>query len=649
MNIMENKNIHIAILGSLSTVRGDGSFISSSEEFAHSKILIEELGRFDNEFKQVFNRDEKNNHEEFEQYFLFLKYINSKYYHFLIRAKKNFTNFPTRDRFYDRREYFFYDIENKYDTIDFVKSLPVMKQYKENSNGKEIFPKIEKHNYNPDPQISQFILSTLLKNDTVKIKISDNAQELILNAVTIFPACYKKYLGFGFNVKDDSFTNANLHVFSTFDDGAIAIDTLKNSDNKQWNECVEFLLSNKNQYNDTEISKSEINRNTLYKLLDYHKLHYQVDKNIELKTKEEKGKIFKQTKEEYIDVFVKNENADKNYIIERVTAIYKYWFKQNMINFESFKWFNELCETKKFKIKRDKELENLEKNFLNDIIIVSSLSKENALYILFNHTKKLQDEKITDYLTHIELLNLHGEGERLRKCMTDNPIVRKKIIELLEKSDLITQLTWNKEYSNSQKDTFFSIEPLTLTSDYEGFSEICIGFRDYKSDYYKHGLVKNFVRGSISLEGNREIRFYESAIEMAKSYSFKIPVKTETVDGESLFDLYQLCDENKESIEDKKVLDEIAKNFISKHLIDIHKVSGFVKETEKIKLKFVETYKEDIINGICKETKEDHALITQLINIIINHHKGEEKDGGKSDKKSNLRKFFSRIKKVIQN
>jgi len=596
---MGKENIHIAILGSLETVQAFGGYISSSAEFANSKPLIEKLGKLDKEFEMAFNSYNESNYENNPQYFLFPKACgNNEDFYFLIRAKKKFTNFS--NRFYERREYFFFDLKNEYDTIDFVKSLPVMKQYEESNNGKEIFPKIEKHTYSPDTQISKSILSALLNKDTVKITINSKTQDLILNAISSFPDCYKKYLGFGFNVKDDSFTNGNLHIFSTFDDGAIDIDTLKKSNDKQWNECVDFLLSSKNKYNDIEISKSEINRNTLYKLLDYHKLHYQVDNDKFLDTKED----LKQKTMSYVFDFVINNftKEEKVYIDERITKIGNFWNKKEVL-------------------------------------------KQSDLPILFDkeaELKELFDFKDSVFLTIIvELLEPEELEIKLQWKNRYEKVDKKLNVDLKPTANLSEfQLVCNafiKYYHEKYKNQI---------TDYVQKSIDLDGNREY--DFYKYLL-------ELKIKVAKNEFYFVEKISLDK--------KDITADKDkTLFDLYALFDkkENRNRINNiDNVLKNIAEKIIEEDVNTIKDILKFLPNNKEFLEKYIENFVEritelynnkelgqeqcveifDVIKSIQSTKVENKTKIIQLINTIINHNyykKEKEKniiDIEKSNKK----------------
>lgn len=586
---MKTDNIYLAIIGALNKFEGFGDIIATNSIFFNDKNLISQLSKFDNFFSQHFNNysGTKYDEEKIIQQFFFATNFDNKTYYFAIRANKRFTNFPERSRFYERREYFFFDLKNEYDTIDFALSLPEMKQYAEKQYGTAETPTIKSHKYNPDIQISKAILSVLLNNDTVKIKINDNAQDLILNAISVFPDCYKKYLGFGFNVKDDSFTNSHLHIFSTFDaDGAVDIETLKKENNQKWSKCVEFLLSDKNHYNDTEILKSEITRETLYKLLNYHKLHYQVDNDKFLSTKEDLEDLKSKTMS-YVFDFVKNdfvEKEEKTYIDKRITEIVNFWDKKEML---------EQSDLPNLFDKED-ELKILFKNNVFLKIIVDLLKKESLDIQL--QWKNKYDEVNKELKIELEPTNNLSKFLLDCKAFKDNYCDKNK-----------------KEYENIIKP--YIEGSINLDGNWEyAFYECALQTPE------------------------------------TEKYDFKITIQADKVvstEDKTLFDFYTLFEKNINNIENNKtILNDIAKKIIIADVNSIKDIKKFLPENKA----FLETYIENIAERIrelyknkelgqeecikifdirksIQSTKgESNAKIVQLINTIINrnYYKAEE-------------------------
>ena len=565
-------------MGALNSFEGEGGVIASSQNYSENVDLKDKVWDFDKNFKQVF--DNYTQTDNFEQIFCFPNNINNTEYYFAIKAKKHYTKFPERNRFYDRREYFFFDFEDQYDRIDFAKSLPDIKDYNKRANGTEVFQKKEIEDYSPNTEISKALLLALLNNDTIKIKFRSDAQDLILNAISAFPDCYKRYLGFGFNVKDDSFTNANLHIFSTFDDGAIDIDDLKLSGSKQWNDCVEYLSDKeKNKYDDTEISKSEINHNTIYKLLDYHKLHYQIDNEV-IETQED----LQAKAVSYILKFVKNENAKNDYIKERVTAIIKFWCEQKIMDYDLYQQIKKHLAEQKFEFPKNTEIQEYIKKLVDEHIpngndeIWKKLNEEDNSD---DNTKKMLTQ--LGFLSYI--FGKDGLGEFLNKN-----IVLTTIAKLLKKENLETQLKWKEKYSKFDN----NILPIVLfeTNNLDEFISSCNTLIKYKSDEYKDE-VQRYIE---IFKGNNVYDFYEKALETAKEYAFQISLQESDFTDGNLLDFYTLFNNNETQIQDTDVvLYRIAEKIIN-DLYDIAQVLEFSQKNEK----FVEKYKELFIKRIAE-------------------------------------------------
>ena len=597
-------------MGALNKIEGDGGVIASSQSYSEDYDLKDAVWEFDKELKHIFNSYSQT--EDIAQIFFFSKYINHSTYHFLIRSHRGFTKFIERGRLYDRREYFFCDSASQYNTIDFAKSLPEMKQYEKNFNGKEIFPQIEEHIYIPDAQLSKALLSALLNNNTVKIKNTNNAQDVILNALNVFPACYKKYLGFGFNVKDDSFTNANLHVFSTFDDGGVDINMLKQLDNKQWNECAEILLSSEKPYNnDTEIllHNQEITRNTLYQLLDYHKLHYQVDEILKHGASFlEKTKDLQAETGKYVEDF-KN-YADSRYIQERLTAIIKVWCRQKTLNNDLYKQYQELCNKQ-----NDPEIQKYIEEMINKIDTLAYTS--DKLYEhLQNNIFILSSSEIIRIIKKSGLSYLYGKNG-LEKLLENNTVLE-TIVELLKAENLDTQLHWKNKYDKVDKKLSVELKP---TDELSKFQAICIPFINHYHEKYKRPIT-DYVQNSINLNGDREYDFYGTSWQIANRYNFKISLQHKDFfakgKGKTLFDFYTLFNENNNSIE---AADAVLCTIANKYILDElefpeDKVLPFAYEKDHSE--FVKTYKLVFIKRITAMSKgKEYKILKTLLEYFI--------------------------------
>jgi hypothetical protein len=553
-------------VGALSEFRGFGGIIASNNNFYNDNALIQNFGNFDKWFELSY---EGYSDIKLPQSFFFPADLGGDSYYFAIRAKKQYTEFLAQNRSYDRREYFFFDFEAGYNNLDFAQSLPEMKQYAEKQYGTEPTPKIKKHKYNPDKQISNAVLSQLLRREQIKITANEKTNEKIINAISAFPACYKKYLGFGFNVKDDDFSNSRLHIFSILD-GAIDIETIKQTKvADDLKKCAEFLLSNKDLYPDTELQllQTPLTKDALYTLLDYHKLHYQLDNNVVLET-EEKFKI--DLKKYVSDLKAKKEDK---YIKERFLKIKKFAYSNKWLDlFKSIEVDD--AQTKKMQAELEKKIRDIT---IETIEKTELTSKDQAFALLKENPSEKKKIKIVNYCEPDYLF------DKIENYL-DDPIICKAIKDLLEKATLETKLKWKKKYPNCFQTIFISV---TETDNLTEFSNVCTAFENCYLAEYKN-IVKTFVQDSINLSGDRELKFYQKAFKTAKKCGFKITVKNPST---NLFEYYKLFKNNAAQTEND-ILDTIADSYIQN---DFPKTVTTVLDFAKDNKDFVEKHKPAII------------------------------------------------------
>src|SRR2546422_814478 len=124
----QEDNINFAIKGALTKFQGFGDYIASSSFFEKSPEDIKSISEIDRDFTAFFD-SQPVSYSEMVQYFFFPKTIAKRDCFLAIRAKKKYTPFPEQYRFYDRREYFYFNLNSDSDCINFASSLPEMVQY----------------------------------------------------------------------------------------------------------------------------------------------------------------------------------------------------------------------------------------------------------------------------------------------------------------------------------------------------------------------------------------------------------------------------------------------------------------------------------------------------------------------------------------
>jgi cell division protein FtsB len=344
---MRQTEFYIAIIGAISRFKGFGENIASSQSFSNDIKQVRAVSEIDKEVASFYDTY-PSPYLDLPQWFGFPKKIADTNCFLIIRAKKKFTAFPEQNRFYDRREYFYFNLDNDIDSIDFSASIPVMIQYETEQLGQVNNFLIQEANYRSDDKFQKYIIRSLLTQSTVIIKVTENnadeTKDKILGAIQKLPVAYKKYLGFGFNVESNAvFVKNNLHLFTTLDDSGVeasALPNLKIKDN-DLNDFAEALFTEQIQYDDTEILLLNIplNRNTLYELIKFHKLHFKTDKYSQGNIPENKKDEFLSESKQYVSDFLTSSFATNRYILERIIKVYKAWDFNGLIKTDLFTWF----------------------------------------------------------------------------------------------------------------------------------------------------------------------------------------------------------------------------------------------------------------------------------------------------------------------
>lgn len=342
--MLQEEQISFAIKGAITKFQGFGDYIASSSSFEKSPEDIKAISEMDRDLTAFYDR-QPIQYSELIQYFFFPKSIAGRNCFLAIRAKKKFTAFPEQYRFYDRREYYYLKLNSEIDTIEFSFSLPEMSQYDSKQLGQTGSFKIKRINSEVDEKFAKNIVLYILTESTLLIKITEqnhfDIQSKILGCLYMLPTCYKKYFGFGFNIKSDSvFVKDYLHIITTLDENAIEIGSSfpQRLHDNDLDEFSKSILGGLIKYDDTEIKllNAPLNRNTLFELLKYHKLHFRIDKYSSASLGEAKKQELFSESENYIATFLTSEFSGDTYIQKRIVSIYKFWHNNSLLNTDIF-------------------------------------------------------------------------------------------------------------------------------------------------------------------------------------------------------------------------------------------------------------------------------------------------------------------------
>lgn len=540
--------------------------------------------------------------------------IRDKLFYVVCRAKKRFTNFIKDNRFYERFE-FYYSPCGEYSPLDIINGLPDMLQYeKKNLGGLEQLQVKITDKFPAATNVTKAIFSNLLLKNPVVLKIDSNNeikfQEELITAIYPIPLIYQKYLGLGFNLKKtpSNYLNDKLHIYTSEDNG-VPLQDLKV--NKQDMLFVDAVFHGMVKYTDTEIEllKLPINSETLYILLDYHKLHYQVDNDIVLENEDLQNKS-----ESYIFNFIKKEYTKNEYIKKRITAILKFWCNHKMLNFALYEKIKKLCIEQSFDFPQDTEIKTyIEELYRNKDYSKLTLDDQYKELIENNHLSDENRKSIIERLGLVYLFNKMGFDGLLK-----SKIIFETILSLIKNENLETVLKWKKQYGEIDKKLEIKINP---TSDLVNFQSICRYFLNYSSVKYSIS-IKEFIQQSIDLSGNRELDFYKSALTVASNNNFNIDLSKKDINnkGGHLFEFYKLFQKEQYIDKSNVLLDKIAKDFIvtefsNKSVIEI---LDFAREERN----FSESYNKEIITCIIiryKESTNQFDILKSLLKEKENH------------------------------
>ncbi|MBL7724829.1 MAG: hypothetical protein JNK27_11800 [Chitinophagaceae bacterium] len=201
-----------AVCGALSSATGEKGIIASTQAIRDDSFLYKSVNDLD---RKLFEIQRNSPDSASIQYYL-LK-INSgetKFKTLLIRAKKRFTIFETRQ--YARRELFYAQTESLGALVNLFSALPPMQNFEKDHYGKlSPIPFSAEHRKNqPDAGILEKLLYSFLHQRPLVLSLA-SSPELVLDTLSYLPLTYQTRIQIGFNLSpDDELALTQLHLFT---------------------------------------------------------------------------------------------------------------------------------------------------------------------------------------------------------------------------------------------------------------------------------------------------------------------------------------------------------------------------------------------------------------------------------------------------
>jgi hypothetical protein len=410
LKFIVTNNVKIAIKGALNSFQGFGDFIASSAAFSSSRSAAEAIDAIDRDFSLDYEKYPPP-YYPLTQLIGIPASIEQENCFLVLRAKKQFTNFPEQNRFYERREYFYYTLKDNIDSIAFVKSLPGMQDYAEKQFGKiPAFPVLPISDRSSFHLFSHF-LSVLFKKATILQKISpendESVNNTILSLIHTLPAIWKKYTGFGLNIKSDSsWLEKPIHIVTTLDEnGNDFFSATGGQIDAVFDEFCQQAFNNDLKYTDRELtclSPGGIQKDDLYKLLDFHWLHFGVDKYASGQYPETAKRFLSQSRQ-YVEIFLQQAFLDDNFIFERIIRIYQYWSNNEMLDVELSNWFWKTAISTRYSNKLVKHIfEDFSRYIEKEIRTITHFAEVDSTY-KYMEGIALPSQPALSLLDHIKL------------------------------------------------------------------------------------------------------------------------------------------------------------------------------------------------------------------------------------------------------
>lgn len=541
---MKTINIEQLIFGATSQIRGDGGLIGSTPEFAR----LDEADQRNLRFPETLVYQNLSSFENIKDSIIFKFPVFIKNGGQLIsvffRGQARYTKHGVSE--YYRRECYFTYNEIDIDETSILKSIPPMTQLSDSSLGKLSSIEVKTQEKSKATGFSYWLIEQLLQGNT--LEISAHEEDRLMESLSSIPYTYQKYIGYGFNLPvNPPKLKDYLHIYTVIDGGQKLVNI------KESESFVEYLFSSENKYTDKELELLKTaNKESLQKLLKFHRLHYHVDHNQSYSGIESDITL-------YINQFATDQNRKDNYIVDRISSIYRYFCESEKMTIELFERFKSL----NYPLSKSSNTKSSERVFF-DKIDLKDISSDKGLNYLQTYKLQFSEKKKEELVRHIGVKLVLENWDKLKS--DDELLVA--TIRIVKASDFVTKLIALKVLPNFDKqflvDRDYQCDSLDL---------IALRFDHLKSSNLASNLkleiAKKILESNIDFAKKYGYKYYTLILPFANSLNFQTYVEVYEKEPNNLLDFYNLLLKFKNEIKNKDEIDKIAKSYIdyvvSKH------------------------------------------------------------------------------------
>jgi hypothetical protein len=336
----QQNKVSIAIKGAITRFEGFGEFIACTKDFSETINIINEIEAIDKAFFQYY-KDYPSYYAEVPQILCYSAKINNQGRTILIRAKKGFTNFPDRNRFYERREYY-YSASNQFSGIDIYYSLPALKQFEQKEFGKLPYLDVVEKTCEVPFSLFSVLCYQLITNNTIAIKIDlanqEEINEKLLSVICPLAKLYKNKMAFALNVSGDFFLKEKkINIFTTFENRGSElsiIEKIELNDELFEKFCSDLITNGESIAIEKEKYFDDLD---IGQLLRIHFLDFKIKYSFNQHNNIPKN-LFEETLD-FVNQYLIINYRDEELVKDRILRIYKFWHNHGLITTELFNWF----------------------------------------------------------------------------------------------------------------------------------------------------------------------------------------------------------------------------------------------------------------------------------------------------------------------
>jgi hypothetical protein len=324
------------IVGALSRYEGFGQFIASSRSFWESSADVEGIETLDGRIEKFQEALPKTYHASLQRMF-FPWRLGQRAVYVGVQSMRAFTSFPERNRFYDRREYFYLPLHDNISPVRIATSLPQMVSFDQKRHEEPDWSLLPGGSPRPlNQKLARCFIQALLEGRPLALRIEDLGDETVPEGIlglldSLHPAI-RKYVGFGFNLPFDSvFPVDHLHAYSTLDTQAPTIKELSGTEGEDVSELTSQVYSGNLPFDDTEIRLLglEAGKDALSRQLQWIRLHLDIAHDLSsTKPTVAVQKELRLQAELYLKTFLKDEFVSNPYLRQRLWDIYSWLGKE---------------------------------------------------------------------------------------------------------------------------------------------------------------------------------------------------------------------------------------------------------------------------------------------------------------------------------